>query len=495
MSDFRLEPYGVQESEPETPKSEVTEPVKWGGPALRSTLWFLAAPACFAVAIMLFHLKLPSFVLYGFAGVFGLALFKRCLQDPEWLLAVFAIYIPLNRIYVVPIVPGINGTNLLLLLLLFCWLIRAIREDRSLFTSMPNTKLVGLWAVISSISVVTSLLTLGFSRASDHFGDFKAWIDQFIVFYAFLNLIRDGRMARRVVVYMMLGTLVVILFGIQEAIEKEGLASIEKSRLLGPQMQPNDFGAFLVYNAGPFLALFVVYFRRIRAWPLFLYLATMAKLLIMTFSRGAYIGMALAGLAAGYLRGKLFLLFWALVAVGVLAAMPQLIPASIVDRMAQTKDSSGAHGEMDASSEHRLVLWKAAIEMTLESPILGKGFKAFPAFKDQYTEYYVREADNHNMYLYICSQMGIPALVIFLLLLIKMYRLGGRLYRKGTEPFMRIIGMGAAAMVVAVLAINMFGSRMVSIEVDGYFWIMLAVLAHLWVEHEQTMEANNVSTS
>jgi hypothetical protein len=79
--------------------------------------------------------------------------------------------------------------------------------------------------------------------------------------------------------------------------------------------------------------------------------------------------------------------------------------------------------------------------------------------------------------------MGIPALLVFLFLLYRMYALGARLYRQSVDRPARIIGLGGAAMVAGVAGVNMFGSRMVGIDVNGYFWVYLAVLAHLWVEH------------
>jgi O-antigen ligase len=470
----------LPEDERET--GEAVAPEHWYGPRLRATLGFLAGPAALAVAIAVLGLRLPSPVLYGIAAIFGLILFVRSLRDPEWLLAVTLIYVPVNKVFVVPLLPGINGTNMLLLLLMFTWLLQVMREERPFFRPLPNSRLVGVWAALTLFSGVTSILTFGLGFVLEgQIGEYKAWLDQFILFFAFLNLIRDGHMARRVVVYMMLGTFVVMALGAQEALDKQGLDSIEKSRVLGPQNQPNDFGAFLVYSAAPFVGLFVVFIRNWRSWALLPYFAALAKLLLMTFSRGAYIGMTLAGLAAGYLRGKLFLIGWGVVALGLLLAMPELVPESLRDRMGHTGETP-VHGEMDASSEHRLVLWNAAIDMSLESPVLGKGFKAFPVLKSRYTEYDVRESDNHNMYLYISSQMGIPALLMFLFILYRMFRLGTRLYRGSDDRFVRAVGMGAAAMVAGVLAINMFGSRMVSIDCNGYVWVYLAVLAHLWTE-------------
>ncbi len=456
----------------------------WAGAPLRSTLAFLALPATLAFAILVLGLRLPSFALYGIAAVIGLVLLSRVFRDPEWLLAAFILYIPLSKLFVVPIAPGLNGTNALLALLLVAWATHASRAGRPLFVTMPSSRLVGLWCAVTLLSVATAGFTFGFGDVlGEHAGDIKGWLDPFIVFFAFLHLIRDGAMARRVVLYMMLGALVVLALGAQEWLDKRWLDSIDKARLLGPQLQPNDFGAFLVYIAGPFLGVFLTQLRRVRAWLVVPYLALLAKILLATFSRGAFIGMALAGVAAGWVRGRVFLLVMGLLGAGLLVATPQLVPESLTERMSQTRDTESAE-ELDASSQTRLVLWQAAIDMSLESPILGKGFKSFPRLKGQYTATDVPESDNHNMFLYISSQMGIPALLLFLWLLFRTYRLGVHVYRSGGDAFGRAIGMGAVAMVVGVVGVNMFGSRMVDIVVSAYFWIYLAALAHLWLEAE-----------
>ena len=124
--------------------------------------------------------------------------------------------------------------------------------------------------------------------------------------------------------------------------------------------------------------------------------------------------------------------------------------------------------------------------MTAESPIFGWGFRCFPVFCGKYTETWVRESDNHNMYLYLSSQMGVPAVLLFVLILWRMYSLGARIYRTGPPGFTRTIGMSAAALAPGTFLVNMFGSRMVDICVTVYFWVMLAVVARLSMELDRT---------
>jgi putative inorganic carbon (hco3(-)) transporter len=124
--------------------------------------------------------------------------------------------------------------------------------------------------------------------------------------------------------------------------------------------------------------------------------------------------------------------------------------------------------------------------MTLDYPIAGTGFKAFSAMKERYTEVHVDESDNHNMYLFICSQMGIPALFVFLFVVYGMYATGATLYRESRDQTVRIIGLGGVVMAAGVLGVNMFGSRMCETHVNGNFWVYLAILSHLWQEHEDS---------
>ena len=160
--------------------------------------------------------------------------------------------------------------------------------------------------------------------------------------------------------------------------------------------------------------------------------------------------------------------------------------------MAQTSTQSSGEEKMDKSAESRLILWNAALKMTTESPVFGWGFKSFYKLKGQYTETQVDESDNHNMYLYLGSQMGIPAVLLFALILWRMYRLGVRVYRESHERFARVIGLSAAALAAGTLLVNMFGSRMVDICVTVYFWITLAVVARLSMEIDAQQPTESV---
>lgn len=453
---------------------------------IRHTLGFMIWPLLLVAPPLLFGVAMPSVVLYGGAALIGLLLLKRSFESPETLLAVAIAYIPLARTFPAPILPGINGTNIILLLLIFFWFYHSRQRQQEFFRRLPGTRPMMIWAVLSSFSGITVMFYISASYLLSEVPlEYKAWIDQFFVYFAFVNLIADGRMARRIPVYMLFGSLVALGMGVQEMLEKQGLGSLEKSRVIGPQFQPNDYGAYLVYVTTIIMAFFAVKPFEIKRWALLPWLFLTAKVLLATFSRGAYLALGAALAAMTWFRGMRYVFLGVIFLMVTLTLFPQLVPSALRDRMAHTQVEGTNSTRVDASSQTRLILWDAALTVTAESPLLGKGFKSFQYFKSQYTKVDVHEADTHNMYLYISSQMGVPALISFLSCLACLFGFGLALWRKAGDEFARALGLAGTGMAAAVGVVNMFGSRMVNIEVCIYVWMYLAVLGHLFAEMQK----------
>jgi hypothetical protein len=264
--------------------------------------------------------------------------------------------------------------------------------------------------------------------------------------------------------------------------EKMGHSSIEKSRIIGPQLQSNNFGGFVAYTLLPMLAFFMVFIKDIRAWMLTPYFLLSVKVLLATFSRGAYVAMAIGGLLVGYYRGKAFLMGIAVLSICVVFAFPSVIPESISARMGGLVNSDSAvtsapeEEKLDKSSSTRFAMWEAAGQMMIESPILGKGFKGFQFLKEQYVEGDYPEDDPHSMYLYLGSQMGIPALILFIAIMGYMFNLGRFHSKNKHDRFIRAVGIGGTAIPVCYAVVCIFGSRATALNFTIYFWAYLVVL-------------------
>lgn len=457
-----------------------------GWPAVEGlypVLSFLALPALVVMMITVTGGHWPAFILYPVALCLGLIVAVSALRGVELVLACLIIYMPFSKVFVVPIAPGINGTNMLLLLGLFAVTLRAV-SLRIRLTDWPRgTSLVLVFGVLTSLSAFTIMLLPG-GRTYFLYNEllnYKAWLDQFIFYFIVLMCIRDVEIAKRCVIYMMIGSVLVVLYAVPEMLEKMGRSTIEKSRILGPHMQSNNFGGFVAYTVLPLIAVFVVFIKDLRAWLLTPYFLLAAKVLITTFSRGAYVAMVVGGFLAGWYRGRGFLAIWTTVLLCLLLVFPSVIPESILARMdtvtSENADSSiPVEEKLDKSSSIRLILWQVGAQMIMEDPFLGKGFKGFPFLKAGYTEFPFAESDPHNMYIYVGAQMGLPALALFLIILAYSFNLGRVLAGNRHDRLIRAIGIGGASATACYAVVCIFGSRAVNLNFTVYFWTYLVVM-------------------
>jgi len=463
-------------------KALVRASMDYGFPAwegLRPVILFLLGPALLAIGVTLTG-PWPIWMLYGPAALMGLYVFASSFKTVELVLACFLLYVPYSTTYVIPVAPGVNGTNMLVLLGLFASVMAKVSGRLSWLNWPPGTTIVFAFGFLSAISGFTIMREPGGFEYLfySELLSYKAWLDQFVMYFIALSCIRNIETAKRVVVYMCIGSIVLAIYAIPEMLDKMGGSTIDKSRVGGPHQQPNMFGGFLAYTTLPILAIFITYIKDIRAWLLTPYFLLAAKVLLTTFSRGAYVAMALGGILAAYFKGKGFLIFFGTLGLCLLLVFPSLIPGAITDRLFPDDDGvqSSQPEKLDKSSEHRLILWRAGGKMILESPIIGKGFKGFPKLKGEYTERDIWESDPHNTYLYIAAQMGLPALMLFLMILGYSFHLGRSLSRNKEDMFIRAIGIGGAAATVCYAAICLFGPRAVNLEFTSNFWAYLVCM-------------------
>lgn len=461
-----------------------TARLRAGWPAfdgLRPVLLFLCMPACLVLAITVTGGGWPAYILYPIALVLGAVVAVSALRGVELVLAVMLIYLPFSKVFVVPVAPGINGTNMLILLGLFAAILRLKATGQKLTDWPAGTWVVFAFAVLSAASAFTITLIPGGRQylLYTEILSYKAWIDQFIFYFIALMCIRDVETAKRCMIYAMIGSVLVVLYSVPEMLEKSGRSTIEKSRIGGPHLQSNNFGGFVAYTILPLVALFISYIKDIKAWLLTPYFLLALKVLITTFSRGAYLAMVVGAMFAGWYRGKRFLLFWLAIGLSFALVFPSMIPEAIVDRFDtfnSTNSAAVAEDTLDKSSVTRLIMWRAAAQMIVEDPILGKGFKGFPLLKEDYMDADVKESDPHSMYLYIGSQMGLPALALFIVILGYAFWLGRYHSKNETDRFIRIIGIGGASATACFAVINLFGSRAVALNFSVYFWTFLVIM-------------------
>jgi len=131
---------------------------QWPGRPLRTTLRLIGLPVAAIVILSILSAEgIPKPLLYGIAGFLGLVLVYSSINNPEWLLAAIIMYLPLSKMMPAIIAPGLNGTNVLLLLLLFAWFLDIQRGKCGVIDSVLYGRLMLAYAALSVLSVFTIL--------------------------------------------------------------------------------------------------------------------------------------------------------------------------------------------------------------------------------------------------------------------------------------------------------------------------------------------------
>jgi O-antigen ligase len=158
----------------------------------------------------------------------------------------------------------------------------------------------------------------------------------------------------------------------------------------------------------------------------FLCIGIMGACLVLTWSRGAWLGLIFAAL--------LFLFMWhrrsmwlVLAGIASIPILPSILPESIISRFTSIGNMA------DSSTSYRMYIWRASVEMIADNPLsgIGIGEGAWNRLYPLYTYMGVEAAPHsHNLYLQIWLELGIAGLLVFVVFLFLLYQSGLTLFSR-----------------------------------------------------------------
>ena len=444
--------------------------------------FFIFVVVCIFATIVIKNVSLPQSVIRPIGVIALTLLFYAAFFKPIIPFLALVVYMPFSRVLVGDFgtyATGFNLTNVLMFIAAFGWIVNSITKQERIFKKgILNAVVIGFiaWGFISLIS---SSYLYGSGYLESFMIPLKRWLTPILLYFLALNMVRDKQALKRVVIAMMLVTIIIGLMAIRDYDFVKDATSLAGARVGGIFEAPNTLAGFFVYTMFLFLGFFLVYFPRLKYLLLIFPFLVVFRGIMVTFSRGAYIGCAFGGLAITFFKSKFLFLIIALLLFFTLLN-PSFLPKGIRNRMGSTfydeKVASTSLEEIkDESAQVRIELWKGAIAMTKDRPIFGYGYGTFPYVIGNYVPG-LSNFDAHNTYLILAAEMGIPALLIFLLILFIMIKNARWLYLKSKDKFVRAFALGMLGCLFGLVMVNMFGSRLNSEEVGAYFWIYAGLI-------------------
>ncbi|MEW6545452.1 MAG: O-antigen ligase family protein [Bacillota bacterium] len=216
-------------------------------------------------------------------------------------------------------------------------------------------------------------------------------------------------------------------------------------------------------------------------------LAVMTACLLFTYSRGGWLGLAVAVLVFVLFRERRVM--WILPAVALLSYLAA--PEVVLNRVASMVSLK------DASNAHRVGVWLASLAMLRDFWLTGVGL-GHRAFMQVYAEYKLKGRfawHSHSLFLEQAIELGIVGLAVFLWVIFTVYRTGlhylrpgrrdptshapvaappGRAVRAAADPAPAIVMAGLAA-VSGTLFHGLVENILYMATITISFWMVVAL--------------------
>ncbi len=185
--------------------------------------------------------------------------------------------------------------------------------------------------------------------------------------------------------------------------------------------------------------------------------------LILTFSRGCYLGIILAiGLLAISIDRRFIIL-----GIGMLFLLPFILPDSIINRFL----SIGNMG--DSSTSYRVSIWMGTIAMLKDYWLsgIGLGFTSFNTIYPIYSYNNISAPHSHNLYLQLLVEYGIIGFIVFVGVVYNFYKetIISTLKNKN------VVNISIICAMTGFFLQSMFDHTWYNYRVVLIFWIVLAL--------------------
>lgn len=190
--------------------------------------------------------------------------------------------------------------------------------------------------------------------------------------------------------------------------------------------------------------------------------------LLLSQARGAWLGFILGFLFVSFFSGKKNFLL----AVSFLIIFA--ISAGLFGNVyIKEQIKSFAHLKTDQSTNDRMVMWKTALRMIADRPIMGQGLGTFMHSFEKFKPKSYREiVYAHNCYLQMAAEIGIFGLLAFLWFILSLLRTAYSKLSMQKDIFLKAAAIGIVGGIMAYLVNSFFDNNLYSLPLAALFWAL-----------------------
>jgi len=193
----------------------------------------------------------------------------------------------------------------------------------------------------------------------------------------------------------------------------------------------------------------------------------MSLCLVLTFSRGAYLGILVAAAIFLVLLDRRFIVPGIFAVIILFLVMPE----AIVHRFFSIGDLE------DTSTSFRVFIWMGTLSMLRDYWFsgVGPGEAAWDLVYPAYAFATIVSPHSHNLFLQITADAGAPGLLVFLAIIYQYFKATFAALRRKVQGAQRILIIAAIASVAGFLVMGMTDYTFYNFRVMLFFWSVLAL--------------------
>lgn len=344
-----------------------------------------------------------------FAAIFSIAFLVVSIKRPAWAYGLILALLPIY-IFRFPVL-NIPTTALELLVGVFLFGTLIANFNKATLELFAKQKRVNIWVGFFILAGI--LATIYSPEPARALGQLKAFIiEPILMFYASLIVFKTKADLNTGLKFLFWSASLISIFGLVQYVTHILLPlrfwgnGEEIKRITSVFEYPNAFALYLAPLLLFFLTLFARGYDLGKKYWVFIGLTAMSFAVVLTYSRGAWLGI-IAGLVVLSLRQTgVSLKHWRAITIVCLLVLSPIL----FSRFKSTFN--------DGSSSERIELYKAAVNKIMQEPLLGNGLYGFRTTLESST--YTGEILNypHNIILNFWVELGILGVISFSLLVL-----------------------------------------------------------------------------
>jgi len=389
---------------------------------------------------------------------------NKLLKYCDWLIGAFLILF----VFWSPI--SITGAQTAVSFALLVWLVRIFLMKKFHLVKNPLNIPIAAFLVAVAIGVI---MAVDFKYSLKRYMSL-GWIS---IFFLTVNNVKDVTRFKKLIRLLILITTIAGAYGIFQHLTKIDFFGNVKhvhlalARSTGFFDDPGTFGNYILLVFPVVIGL--SYYSKTQREKPWLQLSSLVILtaIIFSYGRGVWLGL-IGGLTfMAILRSKRLLLF-IVAGIIVCSIFTLAFPSSeFAQRVATTVKSKNPVGD-------RIEFWEGSLRILRDYPITGVGWEGFRKVYPRYRPSEEKKSicNAHNNFVDVTVDSGLLGLGVFLWLLMTIYKVGFRIFKKLDDGYFKGIAWGFLGSFTAFLIAGLSQYNFGDSEVVMLFYFLLGMV-------------------